>query len=96
MFQTKLANKKSYKANIDEMRLKLAKLQKLNKKTQKLKATVELIEGWKDIDKVLHYQGLSFIPKIIKTKLISWYYNNPLAGYFDIDKTKKFTGRKYY
>ena len=41
-FQIELANKKPYKANISGMRLKLAKLQKSNKKAQRLKATAEL------------------------------------------------------
>ena len=53
MFQTKLVNKKSYKANIGKMRLKLAKLQKSNNEAQKIK--VEDLNKYKDINRVLHY-----------------------------------------
>ena len=37
------------------MNLRLIELQKLNKKAQKYKTTAKLQEGWKNIDKVLHY-----------------------------------------
>ena len=29
-------------------------------------------------------------------ELISWYYNNPLAGHFGVNKTRELIGRKYY
>ena len=38
MFKIKLANKKFYKANIDKISLRLAKLQESYKKAQKIKA----------------------------------------------------------
>lgn len=50
---------------------------------------------YKKIDEVLHYQRLLFIPEIIQIELISQYYNNFLAGYFSINKTKKLIGWKY-
>lgn len=34
--------------------------------------------------------------EIIQSKLISCHYNNPLAGYFEIDRTCKLIARKYY
>ena len=49
-----------------------------------------------DINRVLHYQELSFISKIILIKLISQHHNNLLVGYFDINKTRIFIGQKYY
>ncbi len=55
-----------------------------------------LPEGWKDIEQALHYQGLSYVPKVIRSELISRYHNNPLAGHFGIKKTCKLIARKYY
>ena len=49
-----------------------------------------------DINEMLHHQGLLFMPEIIQTKLISQHHDDSLAGYFDIDKTREFIGRKYY
>ena len=45
------------------MRLKLAKLEKSNKKTQKIRAAG--LARYKDVNKMLYYQGLLFIPEII-------------------------------
>ena len=53
-------------------------------------------EGWEDIEKVLHFQGLLYVPKIICTELISWHHNNPLTGYFRIKKTRELVAQKYY
>ena len=94
MFQTKLAIKNSYIANIKGIRLRLAKLQKLNSKAWKIQTEGRV--RYKEIDKVLYYQELFFLPKIIWTKLISKHHNNPLVGQFDINKTRKSTGRKHY
>lgn len=56
----------------------------------------ELLEGWKDFDRVLYYQGLSYILKIIRSKLISQYYNNPSVGHFEVKTTWELIVRKYY
>ena len=45
---------------------------------------------------MLHYQGLPYVPEIIKTELISKHHNDPLAGHFGIEKTQKLFSRKYY
>ena len=45
MFQTELANKKLYKANINGMKLRLAKFQESNNKTQKLMVIEKLQKG---------------------------------------------------
>ena len=92
-FRTELANKEPYKVNISGMRLRLAKLQELDAEAQKIRA--EGLDRYEDVDKVLHHQGLPFVPEIIQTKLISRYHNNPLAGHFRIDKTKELINRKY-
>ena len=53
MFQIKLANKKSYKTSIGRMNLRLAKLQKLNKTVQKIRAAG--LNRYKNVNKVLHH-----------------------------------------
>ena len=77
------------------MNLRLPELQKLDKKVQTIR-----VKGLKDrynkVNEVLHYQGLPFVSKIIQTKLISQQYNNHLAVYFDVNKTRELIGWKYY
>ena len=76
------------------MRLRLAELQESDKEAQKIR--VEGLDGYEDVDGVLHHQELPFVPKIIRTELISRYYDDLLAGHFGIDKTKELISRKYY
>ena len=45
MFQTELANKNLYIANIGKIRLRLVKLQKIDKKALKLGAANVLLKG---------------------------------------------------
>ena len=47
------------------MRLKLAKLQKSDKKALQLRATKVLYNGWININRMLHYQWLLFVSEII-------------------------------
>ena len=78
------------------MRLRLDKLKAKDEQVQKLRANRHLgHQGWDDIDGVLHYQGLPYIPEIIRTKLISRHHDNPLAGYFGIKKTRELLAQKY-
>ena len=63
---------------------------------QKLRAEQPVKESWKDINGVLHYQGLPYVPEIIRTELISRHHNNLLADHFGIEKTYKFVAQKYY
>lgn len=54
-------------------------------------------DSWKeDINKMFHQENLLYIPKVLQIKLISRYYNNLLASYFDINKTQKLIAQKYY
>lgn len=76
------------------MRLRLIKLQKLDKKFKKPKK--EYLNRFKNINRMLHHQKRSFVLEIIQIKLISKYHNNFLASYFSINKTKKLISRKYY
>ena len=45
----------------------------------------KLGKNWKNSNKILHYQGLPYIPKIIRIKLISKYHNESLASHFGIE-----------
>lgn len=74
--------------------MRLSDLKESDKKGWKIR--VESLNGYKKINRVLHYQGLSFIPESIWIKLISQYYDNLLAGYFGINKIKELVGHKYY
>ena len=76
------------------MRLRLQELQAKDKQAQK--ARIEYSEDWDNIDAVLHYQSLPYIPEIIQRELISSPYYNLLAGHFDIRKIRELAARKYY
>ena len=94
-FQSKIANEGPYNVNIRAMRIRLPDLQSDNNQARKLQAA-DFLEGWEDIEGVLQYEGLFYIPKIIWLELISQYYNDPLASHFEIDKTRELISRKYY
>ena len=76
------------------MRLRLHELQAKDKQAQKTRA--EHLEGWDNIDGVLHHQSLPYVPEIIWTELINRHHNDPLAGHFGIKKTRELIARKYY
>ena len=77
------------------MRLRLVELQIEDGQVWNIR--VEKLGGnWEDSDRILHHQGLIYISEIIKTKLISRHYNNPLAGQFGIEKMLELVTRKYY
>ena len=47
-------------------------------------------DGWrKNVDKVLCYQSIPYMLKIVKTELISRYHNNLLTSHFGIKKTQE-------
>ena len=68
------------------MKMRLPKLQDNDKKAKKLRSE-KLPEGWKDIEGVFYYQGFLYILKVICSKLINRYYDNPFVGHFGIKKT---------
>ena len=76
------------------MRLRLHELQAKDEKTRKTRA--ENLEDWDNINSILHYQGLLYVPEIIQIELISRHRNDPLAGHFGIKKTRELIARKYY
>ena len=45
------------------------------------------LDGGKDVEGVVHHQGLSYVPKIIRIELTS---------HFGIEKTRELVARKYY
>ncbi len=94
--RNELADKSPYIASIGDMRMRLLELQDDDKEAKKLRLEQVLPEGWEDIKQVLYYQGLLYVPKAIRSELISRHHNNPLAGYFGIEKTWKLIARKYY
>lgn len=51
------------------MRLRLLELQRSDLEAQKIRANV--LDRYKEVNRVLHHQRLLFIPKIIQIKLIS-------------------------
>ena len=53
------------------MRLRLPELQELVKEVQSIRAAGELQDGYEEIDGVLHYQGLPFMPEVIQTEITS-------------------------
>ena len=54
------------------------------------------LENWEDVKGILQYRGVPYIPEIIRAKIISCHYANPLVGYFGIDKTCELVTREYY
>ncbi len=75
--------------------MKLPELEDDDKNAKKLRLE-KLLEIWKDIKEVLHYQHFPHIPKIICLKLISMYHNDTFPGHFGIQKTQELIACKYY
>ena len=71
------------------MRLMLQDLQKANLETQKIKNEQLGNKNWQEIDGLLYHQSLLFEPRAIWRKLISYYHNDFLVGYFDIKKAQE-------
>ena len=45
---------------------------------------------------MLYYQGLPYLPEIIRTEIISRHHNDSLAEHFGIEKTWELVVQKYY
>ena len=79
------------------MRLQLPELQDNNEEAKALISDVTgFLEGWNDDMKVLQYQGLLYILRIIRFKVISHHNNDLLIRYFRINKIWKLVVRMYY
>ena len=90
--QKELAQERPYV--VGGMRLRLHKLQAKDEQAQKTRT--EHPKGWDNINSVLHYQGLPYVPKIIRTELISRHHDNLLASHFGMEKTCELIAQKYY
>ena len=55
-----------------------------------------LPEDWEDVEGVLQYRRLPYIPEIICSKVISCHHDDSLAEHFGINKTRELVDRKYY
>lgn len=75
--------------------MRLPELQEDNKVTKKLRSK-KLLEGWENIEQVLHYPGLPYVSKVICSELIIRHHNNSLISHFDMEKTWELIARKYY
>ena len=76
--------------------MRLLELQDDDKEAKELRSEQILPESWKDIEQVLHYQSLPYIPKIIHSELISRHHDNLFTGHFGIEKTWELIAKKYY
>lgn len=57
----------------------------------------DMKDSWKkNVDRIIYQQSLFYILEVIRIKLISRYQNNPLAGYFTINKIRKIITQKYH
>ena len=65
-----MANEGPYNVSIGAMRLRLPDLQGDDNQAKKLRAA-ELPKEWEDIEGMLQYRGLPYIPEIIRSELIS-------------------------
>lgn len=86
---------------MEDLKLKLLKLQAKDSYAKKIQAEFDDKQGlkkdWeKDLDERLCYPSVSYILKIIQTELISGCYNDLLAGYFGIKKIWELIVENYY
>ena len=94
-FRAELGTEGPYQVSIGAMRLRLSELQESDDETRKIREE-GLKNDYKEVDGVLHHQGLPFVPEAIRTELISRHHDDPLVGHFGIEKTRELIGRKYY
>ncbi len=92
---SELADKGPYTVSIEGIRIRLLKLQDNNKNAKKLRLK-GLSESWEDIEQILYYQDLPYVPKVIRSELISRHHDNLFVVYFNIEKTRELIARKYY
>ncbi len=93
---SELADKGPSTISIEGIKMRLPELQDDDTKAKKLRLEQVLLKGWEDIEQVLYYQGLPYIPKVIYLELISRHHDNPLVSHFGIEKTQELIARKYY
>ena len=94
-FREEIAWDSPYITNIEGMKLRLPELQDEDEEVKVLRAG-GVPESWKEVKGVLQYQGLPYVPEIIRSKVISCHHDDLLVRHFGIDKTRELVGRKYY
>ena len=75
--------------------MRFPELQDDDKKAKKLRSK-RLLEDWENIKQVLYYPSILYIPKNIRSELISRHHNNLFTGHFGIKKTWELIAKKYY
>ena len=78
------------------MWLRLQELQETDSKAHKLRKQGLQDGPYQDINGVLHYQGLLFVPEAIRMELLNWHHDDLLAGHFGIEKIRELLAKKYY
>lgn len=91
--KAELINKDHFKASISKMSFIMQEFQENDRKPQNLK---QYPKDYKDVDRVLHYQDLSFVSEFIKSKIMSCHHNDLLSGHIDIAKTRGLKAYKQY
>ena len=51
----------------------------------------EMLDGWEDVKGVMHHQGLSYVPEIIRMELTSRHYDEATLA---LRKTRELVARK--
>lgn len=86
LLQGELADERLYIASIESMRLSLSELQSRDLEAQKFRGSEFAAEGWEDIKRVFHHQGLTYVPQIICLELISHHHDDSLADISELTK----------
>lgn len=55
-----------------------------------------MTKSWEYQEGILYYHNLPYVSKIIRHKVISRHYSDPLVNYFRIKKAKDLVSRKYF
>ena len=83
--RSEIARDSPYVANIEGMRLRLPELQDNDEEAKALRSA-GLPEDWEDVEGVLQYRSLPYVPEIIRSEVISRHHDDPLAGHFGIEQ----------
>lgn len=60
------------------------------------KTQINILRDEEDIKGIFYYYSFLYFPKIIYSKIISYYHNNLLVSHFEIEKTRKLVYKKYF
>lgn len=77
------------------MKLQLSELQVKDQAAKKIKEQ-NLKYCWKEIERLLYWESLAFLPYILNIEIICKHHNSLLACYFGIKMTQELIAQKYY